>query len=135
MKIIHVFYAQNTDGFFNDGQLYLWIETNRKLNKKGFYPYQINEDELSDWFQTNISFCKKPIITKAHFPCNSNNDAIPSPLICNYCDIEDTSHKKIDNFSLYTIEIETPLYILKSLNFLKYYLDDDVSIADDAKFL
>lgn len=134
MKIIHVFYAQNTDGFFNDGQLHLWIETNQRLNMKGYYPYQLKANELSDWFQTNISLSKKTAITKANFPCNRSNDAIPSPLICNYCDIEDTNHKKIDSFSLNTIEIETPLHILKSLNFLKYYLDDDVSIADDAKF-
>lgn len=134
MKLIHLFYQQKSANFINDGRLLLWVESNEVIKGNDVYPYQLKKDKLSDWYQTNIAATSNPIIVEVYFPCSKDEHPIASPLICNYCDIEDTEHKSLKLFNLHVIEIESPLSILKALNFLQYYLDEDIQLADDTKF-
>ncbi len=134
MQLIHIFYQQKSEDFFNDGRLLLWVETNQIIKEKGHYPYQLTKDKLSDWYQTNVAANAKPIRVEVFFPCGKEERPVPSPLICNYCDIDDLEHQSLKLFTLDAIEIESPLPILKSLSFLQYYLDEDIQFADDTRF-
>ncbi len=134
MKLIHIFYQQKSEHFVNDGRLLLWVESNQIIKGKDFYPYQLKKEELTDWYQTNIETKANLIMVEVFFPCGKEEHPIPSPIICNYCDIDDTEHKLLKPFSIHAIEIESPLSILKSLNFLQYYLDEDIQFANDTKF-
>ena len=134
MKLIHIFYQQKSEHFVNDGRLLLWVESNQIIKGKNFYPYQLKTEELTDWYQTNIATKANLIMVEVFFPCSKEEHPIPSPIICNYCDIDDTEHKLLKPFSIHAIEIESPLSILKSLNFLQYYLDEDIQFANDTKF-
>ena len=133
MKLIHIFYQQQSEDFNNDGRLLLWVESNEVIKGKDFYPYQLKKDKLIDWYQTNIAAQANSAEVEVYFPYNEEDNPIPSPLICNYCDIETSEHKSLKPVLLHAIEVESPLLILKALNFLQYYLDEDIQFADDTK--
>lgn len=134
MKLIHLFYQQKPENFVNDGQLLLWVESSQIIKGKDDYPYQLKKEELTEWYQTNIATKANPIRVEVFFPCSKEEHPIPSPIMCNYCDIDDTEHKSLKPLALHAIEIESPLPTLKALNFLQYYLDEDIQFADDTKF-
>ncbi|MDF1757835.1 MAG: DEAD/DEAH box helicase [Legionellaceae bacterium] len=134
MKLVHIFYQEKSEHFINDGNLFLWIESSEVITEKYFYPYQLSKDKLLDWYQSNIDVETNTITVEGYLPCSLQSKPIPSPLICNYCDIEETSHTSLNSFYLYAIEIDSPLSILKSLSFLQNYLDEDIKLADDTKF-
>jgi len=134
MKLIHLFYQQKPENFVNDGQLLLWVESSQMIKGKDVYPYQLKKEELIDWYQTNIATKANPIRVEVLFPCSKEEHPIPSPIMCNYCDIDDTEHKSLKPLALHVIQIESPLPTLKALNFLQYYLDEDVQFADDTNF-
>jgi hypothetical protein len=134
MKLIHLFYQQKPENFVNDGQLLLWVESSQIIKGKDVYPYQLKKEELIDWYQTNIATKANPIRVEVLFPCSKEEHPIPSPIMCNYCDIDDTEHKSLKPLALHAIQIESPLPTLKALNFLQYYLDEDIQFADDTKF-
>lgn len=134
MKLIHLFWQQNSKKFNNNGRLLLWIEADDEIKSDSFFPYQLNGNALTDWYQTNIYSKFNLESVKVNLPCNEHNEPLPSPLIANLCDVDEVKHLSFKAFSLNVIELKNPLAILKSLGFIQYYLDDDVKFADDTKF-
>lgn len=134
MHIIHLFWQQTNNQFDNTGRLLLWIESEFPVNKKGYYPYQLNETDLSQWYQENLSPTVSVITTKVNLPCNEAGDAIPSPIIANLNDLSDIKHHKMATYSLKAIAVDNPLKIIKALQFIQFYLEDNFKLGDDALF-
>jgi SNF2 family DNA or RNA helicase len=164
MQIIHLFWQQTSNNFNNTGSLYLWLEqasnANTKLEKSStsanakkseYYPFQANKASLAAWFGVNFNDflpVKKQTLTKkilhdaaieqltVQLPCDQDKQPIPSPIIANLSvdALEDSVYSGMASFILNTIKIEQPLTFLKALNFQSYYFEDDIQLADDAKF-
>ncbi len=134
MNIIHLFWQQSSSGFGNTGKLYLWVEKDSKLNNKGLYPYQMKDDNLLEWVNINFKGTYKSKRVKVRFPCNSKGMVIPSPIIANLTNIDDTNHADLQTYSLNVVEIDSSIKFLKELNFQSYYFEDNFKIGDDAKF-
>ena len=162
MQIIHLFWRQTSNDFNNTGCLYLWLEqgknaktkavTSDSINKE-LYPFQAPEESLVTWFSEHFSrflALKKPTLTKevAHdasiekvlvqLPCDHAGRPIPSPIIANLSvnedELEDSAYAGMASFILNGIKIQQPLAFLKELNFQSYYFEDELQLADDAKF-
>ena len=164
MQIIHLFWQQTSNDFDNTGSLYVWLEQAKLVNaqsdksaigskKKKYYPFQADGKSLAIWFTEHFSkflSVKKHTLTKTTFqdpciaqltvrlPCNQAMQPIPSPVITNLSakvDVQvDSIYADMASFVLNGIKIEQPLAFMKELNFLSYYFEDDVQLADDAKF-
>ncbi len=152
MQIIHLFWQQSSHEFNNSGCLYLWLEQAKKLNSRSakqehYYPYQAGDKVLSNWFTENFNrFLPNKLINKrmlphaeiealsVNLPCDQAKQAIPSPVIANLNDLNNSDYAGMAAFTLKVIKIEQPLAFLKELNFQSYYFADDLQLADDAKF-
>ena len=152
MQILHLFWQQTSADFNNTGCLYLWFEQAKTLNDKlclenNYYPYQSDNKSLANWFTDNFNrFIPARLINKqmkriatvdelsVALPCNKNKQPIPSPIIANLNDLENTDYAKMAPFILNVIKVEDPLAFLKELNFQSYYFDDGMQLADDTKF-
>lgn len=134
MKLIHLFWQTTSVGFNNKGRLLLWVESEKKVNTKDFFPYQLSKNALQAWYQTTVTAAPKIETVTVNLPCNNDNAPLPSPLIANLCDISDTQHASFQPFSLSVIALENPLLILKSLSFIRYYLEEDVQFSGDLLF-
>lgn len=164
MQIIHLFWQQISNDFNNTGCLYLWLEQAKSPKTKsalrggdsknnGFYPFQAPEASLVKWFGENFDRflpIKKRTLTKktshdaviehitVQLPCDHAKRPIPSPIIANLSvnvdGLDDSNYAGMASFVLNVIKIEQPLAFLKELNFLSYYFEDDLQLADDAKF-
>jgi SNF2 family DNA or RNA helicase len=164
VQIIHLFWQQISNDFNNTGCLYLWLEQATSTKTKSalscgdsknneFYPFQAPEASLAAWFGEYFDRflpVKKRTLTKRTFhaaviehitvqlPCDHAKRSIPSPIIANLSvnvdGLDDSNYAGMASFVLNAIKIEQPLAFLKELNFLSYYFEDDLQLADDAKF-
>ena len=134
MHIIHLFWQQISQKFNNSGRLLLWIETALPINKKGYYPYQLNEDDLSQWYQSTLASQAEVVKIKVNLPCNKEGDVIPSPVIANLNDLTDTASKQMVTYTLQAIEVAEPLSVIKELKFLQFYFEENFRLGDDALF-
>lgn len=164
MQIIHLFWQQTSNDFNNTGCLYLWLEQAKRANtqldtgsveaiKSKDYPFQADQVSLVTWFTQyfdkflplkNQSQTKKALHEpgieqlSVKLPCDQSGQPIPSPIIDNLsADIDapqERHYAGLASFTLHVIKIEQPLAFLKALNFQSYYFEDDVGLADDAKF-
>lgn len=154
MQIIHLFWQQTSHDFNNSGCLYLWLEQaeipdSKQPQEGDLYPYQANIKQLTTWFSDNFKHflpVKKRVGNKITYhdvaikqhtlalPCNKKKQAVPSPIIANLSDLDDSDYADMANFTLNVIKIEAPLAFLKDLNFQSYYFSDDMQLADDAIF-
>ncbi|MCL1079265.1 DEAD/DEAH box helicase [Parashewanella spongiae] len=134
MKLIHLFWQANLDDFDNSGALYLWIESRHITRQNGYYPYQLDSALLSELCSDLLSTASKPKIKSVLMPCNKQSNAIPSPIIANLCDVIDLDYHQHGKQKLNIIELSQPIEFLKQLNFKSFHFDDDLNLADDAKF-
>jgi len=164
VQIIHLFWQQSSNDFNNTGCLYLWLEQAKSANtpsvknssdskKNEFYPFQADEASLITWFGEHFAkflAVKKQTMTRkilhdvsiehvtVQLPCDHAKRPIPSPIIANLSVnedvLEDSTYTGMASFVLNAIKIELSLAFLKDLNFQSYYFEDDVELADDAKF-
>jgi len=159
MRIIHLFWQQTGNDFNNDGSLYLWLEQANKLtgpagkNNK-HYPYQAAVRPLASWFSEHFGRflpVKRQTLNKkildapdiqqvtVQLPCDPAKQAIPSPIIANLNNLEESDVAELAPFILNVLKIDQPLAFLKELNFQSYYFESDnfadvIQLADDAKF-
>ena len=117
------------------------------------YPFQAPQASLAPWFAEHFDRflpVKKYIPAKKGFfdaaveqvtvqlPCDHAGRPIPSPIIANLSDnadgLEERTYVGMASFVLNAIKIEQPLAFMKDLNFQSYYFEDDLRLADDAKF-
>ena len=156
MQIIHLFWRQISNDFTNTGCLYLWLEQTKKstnAKKSEYYPFQADKASLVDWFAVHFNKflpVKKQTLTKkachdatiekltVQLPCDQTKQPIPSPIIANLSAdvdaLEESVYAGLASFILNAVKIDQPLAFLKELNFQSYYFEDDVQLADDAKF-
>lgn len=156
MQIIHLFWRQISNDFNNTGCFYLWLEQAKKnthSKKSEHYPFQADKTSLIDWFGVHFKTflpVKKQTLTKktlhdatteeltVQLPYDQTNQPIPSPIIANLTAnvdaAEESTYAGMANFLLHAIKIDQPLAFLKELNFQSHYFEDDVQLADDAKF-
>jgi SNF2 family DNA or RNA helicase len=159
MQIIHLFWQQTSNDFNNTGCLYLWLEQAKKLNTKltqntKHYPYQSDAKYLASWFLDHFErFCpvKKQTLNNktvddakieqltVELPCDALKQPIPSPVIANLNNLQESDYAELAPFILNVIPIDKPLAFLKELNFQSYYfendsIEDELQLADDAKF-
>tara|TARA_R110000868_G_scaffold56267_1_gene174276 strand:+ start:52 stop:714 length:663 start_codon:yes stop_codon:yes gene_type:complete len=164
MQIIHLFWQQISSDFNNTGCLYLWLEQAKNANTPSvknssnsiineFYPFQADDASLITWFGEHFAkflAVKKQTMTRkilhdvsiehvtVQLPCDQTKRPIPSPIIANLSVnedvLEDSTYAGMASFVLNAIKIELPLAFLKELNFQSYYFEDDLQLADDAKF-
>jgi len=159
MQIIHLFWQQTGNDFNNDGNLYLWLEKANKLtgpagkNNK-HYPYQAAVRPLASWFSEHFGRflpVKRQTLNKkishdpdmqqvtVQLPCDPAKQAIPSPIIANLNNLDESDVAELAPFILNVVKIDQPLAFLKELNFQSYYFESDnfsdaIQLADDAKF-
>jgi SNF2 family DNA or RNA helicase len=134
MNIIHLFWQQTTTTFNNTGNLVLWIESDQVITKKTIYSYQLNEANLVDWLKTTVKGNYQFKKIKVKLPCDQENKEIPSPIIANLNNINDTQYTNNRIFELNAIVIDEPIKFLKDLNFQSYYFDEQCKLGDDAIF-
>jgi SNF2 family DNA or RNA helicase len=164
VQIIHLFWRPTSNDFNNTGCLYLWLEQGKSAKTQSatspgdstnntLYPFQTPEKSLVAWFTELFDRflpLKKRTLTKGlphdatiekvvvQLPCDHAGRPIPSPIIANLSvnedELEDSSYAGMAGFVLNGIRIEQPLAFLKELNFQSYYFEDDIQLADDAKF-
>ena len=77
--------------------------------RKRRLPLSAKEGRLIDWYQTNIATKANLIRVEVFFPCSKEEHPIPSPIMCNYCDIDDIEHKSLKPLALHASEWN-PLY-------------------------
>jgi len=134
MQLIHLFWQPSQETFHNTGTLFLWIEHHKKKHKSGFYPYQHQSKGFTDILASNFKLSHRHQTVQVNLPCDANNTPIPSPIIANLGNIENIICTGVQGYKLNAIAIHEPLGFLKELNFLSYHFDDDMQLADDAKF-
>ena len=138
MKLIHLFWqdkcVEKRNSFINSGALYLWIESNILSQKSGHYPYQSDPTSLKETCGELFSMAEQPSVATVFMPCNDKGHPIPSPLIANLCDLDDTECDQYQKQKLNVIEITQPIEFLKQLNFKSFHFDDDVRLGDDTTF-
>ncbi len=144
MKLIHLFWQARCDcidnesidngGFDNTGALYLWIESSHYRKKAGCYWYQSDSKSLKETCGELLSITARPEAATVLMPCNQQGHPIPSPVIANLCDLDDAKSCRYEKQKLNVVEITRPIEFLKQLNFKSFHFDDDVRLADDAKF-
>ncbi|WP_192485108.1 MULTISPECIES: hypothetical protein [Cysteiniphilum] len=120
MKLIHLVWVASSDTD-NNGHLNLWLESPKALNKKEAYPYQVDQkmlDEFAQMFFKDHVF-KQTKLTM-HFPCNKDDEPIPSPLIANIADIENREVESLVPLMIHTLEIQNALSFVKDLNFASH---------------
>jgi len=119
--------------------------------KHELYPFQAPEASLASWFSERFNMflpVKEQTSTRKTFedaaiaqvrvqlPCDQAGRPIPSPIIANLSvdTLEDSTYAGMGSFTLNSIKIAQPLAFMKELNFQSYYFEDDLQLADDAKF-
>lgn len=134
MKLIHLIWHSNPE-FNNQGTLNFWIENSHQLKGKSYYPYQLTSEELRETFDC---YFEKQIVKdsklKLQIPLNKSKQVVPSPIIANLCALEDNEVHSQVLMQLDVLQIDHPLSFLKELNFKSYYFDEDMQLADDARF-
>ena len=134
MKVIHVTWNIEKS-FKNTGNLYLWVEHHRPIKKDKYYPHQFNNkllDGLVKTYLVGVAF--SPTTLELDFIVNKKGKYIPSPIISNLIDFQDTEAHSFKKAKLYALKVTSTLNFLKTLNFISYYLDEDIVLGDDAKF-
>ncbi len=134
MRIIHLFWQQSANGFKNMGKMYLWVEQDSVIKNKSLFPYQMEDTEIFEWMQEYFKGSYTQSVIKARLPCNNDRAPVPSPVIANLNDLNNTEHHKAELFTLNTVEIDEPIKFLKELNFQSYYFEDDLKLGSDAQF-
>jgi SNF2 family DNA or RNA helicase len=134
MKLIHLTLVY-PKGFENQSKLVLWLESSQQSRRKSFYSYSKDNKALDDFVQHNfVSHILKPHKLDLDIPVNTEDQEIPSPLIANMIDIEDRNIQYVHPHYINSLEIFNALSFIKDLNFATFYFDDDIQLADDAKF-
>ena len=134
MYIIHLYWHHQNKPYINTGNLRLWIEQSTPIKSSKSYPYQMTPESLSAWFSNHFILERKPAKTNVYLPVNKDLKAIPSPVIANLNDIEDTLSNGFKEFLIHTIEVDYTIEFLKDLNFKSYHFEDNYQLGDDAKF-
>jgi SNF2 family DNA or RNA helicase len=134
MKLLHTFWHFQK-GFHNTGRINFWIETDSAIKGKGYYKYQSDSNSLNGWFTERFAeIFHKPTQVSIELPCNSNGEAVPSPEIVNYNNLENIEITSFSKHTIFTVEIENPFAFFKELNFKHYYFENDIKLADDSLF-
>ena len=134
MKLIHLTLVY-PKGFENQSKLVLWLESSQQSRRKSFYSYSKDNKALDEFVQHNfVSHILKPYKLDLDIPLNKEDQEIPSPLIANMVGIENKSIQCVRPYYINSLEIFNILSFIKDLNFATFYFDDDIQLADDAKF-
>lgn len=134
MKLIHLTLVY-PKGFENQSKLVLWLESSQQSCRKSFYSYGADNKALDEFVQHNfMSHILKPYKLDLDIPLNKEDQEIPSPLISNMVGIENKSIQYLRSYCINSLEIFNVLSFIKDLNFATFYFDDDIQLADDAKF-
>jgi SNF2 family DNA or RNA helicase len=134
MKVIHVTWNVKKS-FNNSGNLYLWIEHHKPIKKDKFYLYQLDNkglDKFIEKYLNGITFI--PAALELNLIANKKGAHIPSPIISNLIDFEDTNVSSFNKTKVHALKAISTLSFLKTLNFISYYIDEDIVLGDDAKF-
>ncbi len=134
MKLLHLSWVVD-EGFYNNGVLHFWIETTKDTNKAPYYPFSANESTLERFILEYMKeqYMQKDMLTLM-LPCTKDDSPIPSLLIANLLQQEEREVALLKAFHIPSLRVYDSLMFLKSLNFLSYYLDKSIQLADDAKF-
>lgn len=134
MKLIHLTLIY-PKGFENQSKLVLWLESSRKSRRKKFYSYSCDNLALDEFIKQNFpSHILRPYKLELDIPLNKEDEEIPSPLIANTVDLEDKSIQYVSPTNINSLAIFNILSFIKDLHFATFYFDDDIQLADDAKF-
>ena len=119
MKVIHVTWDMEKS-FKNTGNLYLWVEHHRPIKKDKYYPHQFNNKSLDEFVKDYLgSVTFSPATLGLNFIVNKKGKYIPSPIISNLIDFEDTEVHSFNKAKLYALKVTS------TLNFLKTLLNSD----------
>lgn len=133
MQIIHVFWSPNLNGIDNDGHFYLWVETQHPLKQKEQHPYQISAKELGA-LSEEMAWTERPSTRTVNFPVDENNHVLLSPIIANLTDFDGAQYHQHATISLHLLQITSPFAFLKTLHYQQFGFDEEMVLADDAKF-
>lgn len=134
-------------------------QDNSNAKKIKVYPFQASRESLLAWGGEHFN---KTLVERksaptnnitadvaieqlsVKLPCDQALRAIPSPIIANLSvnthdgaepdELDDRSVAGLESFVLNAMRIEQPLAFMKELNFQSYYFEEDLQLADDAKF-
>ena len=134
MQLIHLFWQPSHSDFNNVGHLYLWVEHQDKISTSGFYPYQLSASNFIEFTSNQLKMNSSFENIEVSLPCNAKGEATTSPIIANLNNLEDNLGVSYSSFTLDTIQVDNPISFLKELNFQSYHFEDDIILADDAKF-
>ena len=94
MYIIHLYWHHKGHLYKNDGNLKLWIEQSTPIKSSKTYPYQIESKQLLEWAANNFNITiSQTEVDTVYLPVNTSDKEIPSPVIANINNIEDTEGK------------------------------------------
>ena len=134
MQVVHVAWKAK-ESFENNGNLYFWIEHHKEIKKKKYYPYQLTHKELDVFAGQYLSGLELiPETLELSFISNAEEESIPSPVISNIVDFKNIEVQGFQKSKVFGLKPTPALSFLKNLNFISYYLDEDIVLGDDAKF-
>ncbi|MEI6859841.1 MAG: DEAD/DEAH box helicase [Shewanella sp.] len=134
MQLIHLFWQPDNSTFDNTGQIYLWVESQDKITSPKFYPYQLSSCRFIGFTTVELKMNSAFEEVEVSLPCNAQGEATASPIIANINNLDDNRCSKFKPFILNAIQVDEPIIFLKELNFQSYHFEEDLILADDAKF-
>ena len=138
MKVIHGFWAPHPkDGFIQQGQFYIWIETDEVKSKKRnhWHPQQLIEKSCLDFLKSTFAYGlspsdPKPDFQGIHLP-TVTDAPVPAPELVITDITEDIT---LQEWQVFACPLTTPLKTINDIYFLSHYQNEEVRISRDFLF-